>query len=105
MFPDASGTIFNATLTLAGLTVLAFTHRLHADLVRLSRTVARRGAAGTARILLSILGLNLSLAGCIPLTVNEAMHNVVAYGMIAGFGGMLLTTPWMMHGLPDACAV
>lgn len=99
MFPDASGAVFNATLTLAGLAVLAFTQRLHGDLLRLHRHAPQRGAATTTRVLLSVLGTNLSLAGCIPLTVNELMHNVVAYGMVAGFGGVLLTTPWMLRSL------
>jgi len=100
MFADASGSVFNGTLALAGLTALAFARRVHLDIARLGRSVARRGTATTTRALLSILAVNLSLAGCVPLTLNETMHNVVAYGMVAAFAGLLSSAPWMLHGLP-----
>lgn len=99
MFSTTSGTVFNATLAVAGMLVIVFTCRIRSDLRRLTRRNAARGTAGVTTVFLALIGANLSLAGCIPLTLNEGLHNVVAYGMIAGFAGLLATTPWMLRGI------
>ncbi|MBB2977082.1 hypothetical protein FHX49_002679 [Microbacterium endophyticum] len=99
MFSTTSGTVFNGTLALAGMLVIVFTCRVRADLRRLARRTAARGTAAVTTLFLTLIGANLSLAGFIPLTLNEGLHNVVAYGMIAGFAGLLATTPWMIRGV------
>lgn len=99
-YGDASAMFFNGTLILGGSTVLLFARAAARQLRPLEGTRVRRGTAKTARILFSVVGANLALVGCVPLTTNGFVHDRVAAAMVLGFAGLLLTSPFMMHRFP-----
>lgn len=99
-FSDVSGSFFNGTLIVAGALVVLFARRVLFDLRRLERLHVRRGTARTAQVCLSIVGVNLSLVGCIPVNVNESLHDNVAASMVLGFAALLLSSPVLMHRMP-----
>lgn len=99
-YGDASAMFFNGTLILGGSTVLLFARAAARQLRPLEGTHVRRGTAITARILFSVVGANLALVGCVPLTTNGFVHDRVAAAMVLGFAGLLLTSPFMMHRFP-----
>ncbi len=99
-YGDASAMFFNGTLILGGSTVLLFARAAARQLRPLEGTHVRRGTAMTARILFSVVGANLALVGCVPLTTNGFVHDRVAAAMVLGFAGLLLTSPFMMHRFP-----
>ncbi len=99
-YGDASAMFFNGTLILGGSTVLLFARAAARQLRPLEGTHLRRGTAVTARILFSVVGANLALVGCVPLTTNGFVHDRVAAAMVLGFAGLLLTSPFMMHRFP-----
>ncbi|MDR6200116.1 putative membrane protein [Microbacterium sp. SORGH_AS428] len=99
-YGDASAMFFNGTLILGGSTVLLFARAAARQLRPLEGTRVRRGTATTARILFSVVGANLALVGCVPLTTNGFVHDRVAAAMVLGFAGLLLTSPFMMHRFP-----
>lgn len=99
-YGDASAMFFNGTLILGGSAVLLFARAAARQLRLLEGTHVRRGTALTARILFSVVGANLALVGCVPLTTNGFVHDRVAAAMVLGFAGLLLTSPFMMHRFP-----
>lgn len=101
-FDDLSSHIFNTTLIVTGLVIssLAFP---------LQRTIKDALALGTItghrsrRILPSIvavLGACLSVAGAVPLTLNEALHERAANGMVLAFVVLLGAARLFTGGLP-----
>lgn len=99
-FHDVSGALFNGSLITAGSVVVMFGHRVRRDLARIGRAGSRRGTAVTAQVLLSTIGINLAMVGFVPLNTNKTLHDNVAAGMVLGFAGLLLTSPFMMHRMP-----
>lgn len=99
-YRDTSGSFFNGTLIIAGITVTLYARSVGRDLRRIRRVYVRRGAPLVAQICLSVVGVNLSLVGCIPLNVNKTLHDNVAGSMVLGFAALLLTSPIFLHRMP-----
>lgn len=99
-FHDGSGALFNGSLIAAGAIVVLYACSVRRDLRRVETVSVRRGAALTAQICLSTIGVNLALVGCIPLNVNKPLHDNVAAGMVLGFAALLLSSPVLMHRMP-----
>ena len=99
-FRDSSGAAFNVTLIVGGSLVALFAHAVGRELRRHERRHVRRGAAMTARILLTGVGVNLALVGCVPLNVNQFVHDHVAAGMVVSFALLLVASPVLMHRMP-----
>ncbi|MFT4305813.1 MAG: hypothetical protein QM604_02870, partial [Microbacterium sp.] len=99
-FGDASSAVFNGTLITGGAVVLLLARAAERELRRLSGVHVRRGAARTTRILFSAIGAGLALTGCVPLDVNKFVHEHITMVMVAGFAGLLLTSPLLMHRMP-----
>jgi hypothetical membrane protein len=99
-FHNSSGAVFNITLIAGGTLVALFARAVGRELRALERRRVRRGTARTAQVLLTLVGVNLALVGCVPLNVNQFVHDHVAAGMVLSFAGLLLTSPWMMHRMP-----
>jgi hypothetical membrane protein len=99
-FHDASGALFNGTLIVSGALFTLLAARVRRDLRRLGRTAGRRGAGIVAQVLLSAIGINLALVGCIPLNVDKTAHDNVAGMMVLAFAGLLVTSPLLLHRLP-----
>jgi len=104
-FHDLSGVLFNTTLKVSGALVVVFAVRVRRDLARLGPRAVRRGAPRAVQVFLSVIGVNLALVGCIPLTVNKSVHDKVAGAMVLGFAALLLTSPVLLHRLPRRLAV
>ena len=99
-FHDTSGALFNNSLKIGGLLVVVFAVRVRADLVRLGRSVGRRGGATVAQLCLSTVGIGLALVGCVPLNSDKDLHDKVAAMMVLGFASLLVTSPVMLHRMP-----
>ncbi|TFV84550.1 DUF998 domain-containing protein [Microbacterium sp. dk485] len=99
-FHDTSGALFNGTLVVGGTLVAVYAYRVRRDLVRLGALVGRRGSGWAAQVFLTTIGVNLALVGCVPLNVNQSVHDNVAAGMVLGFAALLLTSPVLLHRMP-----
>ncbi len=99
-FRNSSGAAFNVTLIIGGTLVAMFAHAVGRELRALERHRVRRGTALLARILLTAVGVNLALVGCVPLNVNRFVHDNVAAGMVVSFAVLLLLSPLLMHRMP-----
>ncbi|KAA9147861.1 DUF998 domain-containing protein [Microbacterium lushaniae] len=99
-FRDTSGALFNGTLVVGGGLVALYAYRVRRDLVRLGAVVGRRGSGWAAQVFLTTIGVNLALVGCVPLNVNQSIHDNVAAGMVLGFAALLLTSPVLLHRMP-----
>ncbi len=99
-FHDSSGAAFNTTLIAGGVFVALFARAVGRELRTLERRVVRRGTAGLAHVLFTAVGVNLALVGCVPLNVNQFVHDRVAAGMVLSFAVLLVLSPVMMHGMP-----
>jgi hypothetical protein len=42
----------------------------------------------------------LAGVGAFPVDVNAFMHNTCASGMAVAFGGLLISAPWVLRGMP-----
>jgi hypothetical membrane protein len=105
IFGDLSAAFFNTTLKVGGSLVVVFAVRVRRDLRRLGRRAGRRGAATSAAVFLTVIGVNLALVGCIPLNTNKDLHDKVAGMMVLGFAALLLTSPFLLHRLPRRLVV
>jgi hypothetical membrane protein len=99
-FNDLSGALFNNTLKISGALVVVYGLLVRRDLVRVGRRGARRGAATSAQLFLTVIGVNLALVGWVPLNVDKGLHDKVAAGMVLGFAALLLTSPVLLHRMP-----
>lgn len=99
-FHNSSGATFNTTLIVGGTLVALFARAVGRELRTLERHRVRRGTARLTRILLTAVGVNLALVGCVPLNVNQFVHDRVAASMVLSFAVLLLLSPVMMHRMP-----
>jgi hypothetical membrane protein len=99
-FHNSSGATFNTTLIVSGILVALMARAVGRELRRVERHRVRRGTARVARILYTAVGVNLTLVGCVPLNVNQFVHDHVAAGMVLSFAVLLLVSPIMMHRMP-----
>lgn len=99
-FKNGSAAFFNGALICGGTLVVVFARAAAREIRAVAGGRVRRGTARLARILFSVVGVNLALVGCVPLNLNGFVHDRVATGMVLGFAGLLLTSPFMMHRMP-----
>jgi hypothetical membrane protein len=99
-FHNLSAAFFNGGLILAGGLVVLFAVRVWGDIARLGPKGGFRGAATVAFVCLSVIGVNLSLVGMVPMNTDQSLHDRVAGSMVLGFLGLLITSPIMLHRLP-----
>jgi hypothetical membrane protein len=101
-YNDLSGHIFNTTLIVTGLVIASLAFPLQ-------RTLREALALGTIsghrsrRVLpaiVAVLGLCLAVAGAVPLTLNEALHERAANGMVLAFVVLLGAARLFTRGLP-----
>jgi len=99
---DASASLFNISLIVAGLLVTTFSLYLQRDIRALVElgVLRYRWSARTISTLFVIMGLMLSGVGLFPLDVNATMHNTCAAGMSVAFGLLLLASPLVLRGMP-----
>ncbi|UCR89910.1 hypothetical protein [Mycetocola spongiae] len=101
-FWSLSSLLFNGTLIIGGLLVMAFAIYLDNDL----GTLVGRGivtaprAPRTVSTMLVIMGVMLAGVGLVPVNLIEPVHNLSAMGMAAMFIGLLAASPWILRGMP-----
>lgn len=89
-FNDFSGHVFNGTLIVAGLLILVFAVRVHADLV--ARHGLPRHRMRLFVTLVASVGVHLTIVGLIPVNANEFWHDRAASGLMLSFLGILVGT-------------
>lgn len=98
---DRSGVLFNFTLILTGLVLVALADFLTQDL---ERWAGQQGEpawrVGSVRLALIALGLLLGSVGAIPVNLSLFWHNMVTYGAIGVFVLLLLGVPILFRRLP-----
>lgn len=99
-FGNGSALFFNGALIVGGAFVVVFARAAARELRRHEGSHVRRGTAQTSAIFFSVIGISLALVGCVPLHVNNFVHDQFAASMVLGFAGLLLTSPFMMHRMP-----
>jgi hypothetical membrane protein len=101
-FDTRSSGLFNLTLMVSGLLVTTFALYLQRDIRRLTDAgvLAHAWSERVVAILFIVLGLMLAGVGAFPLDVNAFMHNACASGMAFAFGGLLISAPWVLRGMP-----
>lgn len=99
-FKNGSAAFFNGALIVGGILTVVYARAAARELRALAPGRVRRGAARTTRVMYSIMGVNLALVGCVPLNSNGFVHDRVAGGMVLGFVGLLVTSPFLMHRMP-----
>lgn len=101
-FGDFSSSLFNIALIIAGFFVTTFSVYLHRDLA----TLVARGRLSYERApaLISgaflVMGLLLAGVGVFPLTLSMLLHNICAAGMSLVFAVMLVSSPFVLRGMP-----
>lgn len=97
-----TGTVFSATLIIAGTVTALLAFYLSMSLARWTRTEPR---VTRARVRI-VYGAFLVLAACfigaalIPVTISQLGHNIFAIGMAVIFGVLLLGLRWVLPCLP-----
>ena len=102
MFGDISGLIFNVTLVVTGILIASLAWPLRRSL-RAAQAVGRGGGKHALRLmpaLIVALGVSLGLAGAIPLTVSEFLHERATNAMMLSFAGLLLGSRLLLRDLP-----
>lgn len=99
IFDDFSSALFNTTLKVSGLMVVAFALFVRRDIRRLGRETVRRGSATLTCVCLNVVGINLALVGCVPLNTDKDLHDRVAAMMVLGFLVLLVSAPVMLRRL------
>lgn len=85
---DFSGRMFNSTLLVTGLTLVAYAIVMGADLPR----VLGRRRQNWVRLSLASAGAHMSVVGLIPIPVDPVMHDLAALGLVASFAAVLAST-------------
>ncbi len=101
MFDDFSGHTFNATLTVVGGVIALGAHPLRTQLrfaVELG-VVSRPNATTILPAAVAGLGISMSTAGMIPLSVSEFLHERGANGMLISFAVVLGSSRWLLKGV------
>ncbi len=102
MFDDISGLIFNVTLVVTGILIASLALPLSRSL-RAAQQVGRGGGPWARRLMPALmvsLGVSLSLAGAIPLTVSEFLHERATNAMMLSFALLLLCGRVLLRDLP-----
>jgi hypothetical membrane protein len=99
-FKNGSAAFFNGALIVGGVLTVVYAGAAAREIRALAPGRVRRGAARTTRVMYSIMGVNLSLVGCVPLNSNGFVHDRVAGAMVLGFVGLLVTSPFLLHRMP-----
>jgi len=104
MFDDFSGNTFNATLTVVGGVIALGAQPLRAQLrFAVDLGVVRRANAVTVLpAAVAGLGISMSVAGMIPLSVSEFLHERGANGMLISFAVVLGASRWSLKGVSVA---
>lgn len=98
MSSEASSSAFNFTVITAGVVLSTLADYLVVDLRRW-RGVTKR-AVQIIRVLLIVIGLGLIGLGFIPVDLSRLIHDINAVTVLVGFGGLILSTPYLLSGLP-----
>ncbi|NYE21297.1 hypothetical protein BJ991_003325 [Microbacterium immunditiarum] len=101
MFDDVSGYTFNATLTAVGGVIALGAQPLRTQLrlaVELG-VVSRPNATTILPAAVAGLGISMSAAGMIPLSVSEFLHERGANGMLISFAVVLGSSRWLLKGV------
>lgn len=101
-FGDRSSGLFNIALIIAGALVTTFSLYLYRDIDALhaAGVLKRKWAARAISVTFVVMGIMLAGVGAFPLNVNMLIHNVSAIGMSISFILLLVTTPWVLKGMP-----
>lgn len=101
-FGDASASLFNITLIVAGGMVVAFAMYIGRDLqVLVDRGILRRARTPrTVTTLFVVMGIMLAGVGAVSVTVSEPLHVAFACGMFIVFIAMLIAARRLFDGLP-----
>ena len=98
---DRSGVLFNFTLILTGLVLVALADFLTQDLERWADHHGEpTWKVRAVRLALIALGLLLGLVGVIPVNLSMFWHNMVTYGAIGVFVLLLVGVPILFRRLP-----
>lgn len=101
-FGDFSSSLFNIALIISGFFVTTFSVYLHRDLTDLARRgqLAHAWAPSAISGAFLVMGVLLAGVGVFPLTFSVALHNLCAAGMSLVFAVLLITSPWVLRGMP-----
>jgi len=101
-FDDRSSGLFNITLIIAGGLVTTFALYLYRDIEALfaAGVLAHRWAARAISVTFIIMGIMLAGVGAFPVDVNLVIHNTSAIGMAVSFLLILISSPWVLKGMP-----
>lgn len=99
---DGSAGLFNVSLIIAGLLVTTFSLYLARDMRSLVALGVLRNAWSPRTISTAfvVMGLMLAGVGLFPLQVSEVLHNICAAGMAVAFFFLLLSSPFVLRGMP-----
>ena len=103
-FADFSGYVFNATIVLTSVGVVAFAVRLRAEMAIHAGTavLASRRSAKLVPTLIALLGIHLSVVGFVPVSTNEFLHDRGSTGAVFSFIAVLASSRWMLRGMHRA---
>lgn len=103
-FSDLSSLLFNGTLVVGGLLVMAFA-------IYVSNDIRRRVASGdlleerSPRFVATMfvtMGVMLAGVGLVPVNLSLLIHNLCASGLAVAYIALLVSGPRMLRGLPRA---
>ncbi|GAB3396911.1 hypothetical protein GCM10027515_00600 [Schumannella luteola] len=97
-----SAATFNLTIIVAGTAILTLADFVTFDLHARSRRAERVHGPTVVRGLLFVVGVALIGVGWVPVSENEPLHKVFAYGLLAGFAALILVVPLAIAGLTRA---
>ncbi|GAA4368967.1 DUF998 domain-containing protein [Agromyces bauzanensis] len=99
---DFSSSLFNLALIIAGAFVTTFAIYVDRDLSTLVRqgVLAHAWAPRIVSIVFIVMGVMLACVGLFPLNVSILLHNSSAIGMSLSFLGLLISSPWVLRGMP-----
>lgn len=104
-FEAFSSYVFNATLIVAGVAIVAFARYFRRELgAHLTRSGSRRRSPAVVSMLIGSIGVHLAFVGGIPVNTLTFLHDRAATGLVFSFLALLITTPAMLRGLGRALA-
>lgn len=103
-FSDLSSLLFNGTLVVGGMLVVAFAVYVSNDMKPMvaSRVLQNPRSPRFVAAMFVLMGVMLAGVGLVPVTVSLLIHNLCASGMALAYTALLTSGPWILRGMPRA---
>lgn len=97
---SVSSKVFNVTLVVAGLVIVALSDFIAADFAHIKQSGKQYAGIrdGVVRTVLALIGVFLACVGIFAYDTNTLMHNGSAWGMALLFIGLIASLRWIAPG-------